>query len=107
MNSPVRWRISESDCHLPAWDRWYESGIDEPDPVFVFGIVVIDFKVFSMGPHVHEEDGAIQIGTRMFLGDHRFLDGVHAAYGGTVGMVAAINIPGAHALDPGDFFGFL
>ncbi len=43
----------------------------------------------------------------MLLGDHGLLDGVHAAYRGTVGVVATIHVPGTHALEPSDLLRFL
>ena len=80
-----------------------DAGPDEPHPVFVFGAVIVEFEVFAEGPHVHEEDGGIQRIRRVLLGDHRLLDGVHAADRGAVGVV--FHIPGAHALEPGDLLG--
>ena len=80
-----------------------DAGPDEPHPVFVFGAVIVEFEVFAEGPHVHEEDGGVQRIRGVLLGDHRLLDGVHAADRRTVGVV--FHIPGAHALEPGDLLG--
>ena len=43
----------------------------------------------------------------MLLGDHRFLDGVHAADTRAVLVVAVLAVPGSHALEPCDLFGLL
>ena len=43
----------------------------------------------------------------MLLGDHGFLDGVHAAHRRAVSIVAAVLIPRSHALQPGDLLGLL
>ena len=60
-----------------------------------------------MGAHVHVEDGALEVVSAVLFGDDRLLDGVHAADRGAIGIVAAVHVPGTHALKPGDFFGFL
>ena len=80
-------------------------GAQEADAVFLFGPPVIFFEVLAVGAHVHEEDGGIQGFVAVLLGDDRLLDGVHAADRGTVAVVAVVQIPGAHALEPGDLLG--
>ncbi len=60
-----------------------------------------------MGAHIHIEHGTIQIVAGVLFGDHRLLDGVHTANRGAVGIVTTVQIPGAHALKPGNFLGFL
>jgi hypothetical protein len=43
----------------------------------------------------------------MFLGNDRLLDGIHTADRGAIGIVATLEIAGAHALKPCDLFRFL
>jgi hypothetical protein len=85
-----------------------DPGAQEADPVFVLGPPVVLFEVLAVGAHVHEEDGGIQgVVFAMLLGDDRLLDGVHAADRGAVAVVAVVQVPGAHALEPGDLQGLL
>ncbi len=80
--------------------------LDKSDPVLVLGPEIIFFIILSEGADVHIEDGAIQIAVGMFLGNHGFLDRIHAADRRTVAVSAFIGVPGSDALKPGDFFGF-
>ena len=54
-------------------------GPDKANPVFFPGSVIVSLEFLSVGPHVHVENGAVQVAARMFLGDDRFFDGIHAA----------------------------
>ncbi len=71
------------------------------------GPVVVIFKTLAVGAHVHVEDGGLKSGVGMFHTDHRLLQGEHAAYRGAVGIAGPVDVPGAHALQPGDFLRFL
>ena len=82
-------------------------GADKANAVLFPGRVVVPFEVLSVGPHVHEEDGAVQIVSRMLLGDDGFFDGIHAADGRAVGMVTPVHVSGADALEPCDLLGLL
>ena len=85
-----------------------DPGAQEADAVFVFGPPVVLLEVLAVGAHVHEENGGVQrIVFAMLLGDDRLLDGVHAADRGAVAVVAVVQVPGAHALEPGDLQGLL
>ena len=77
---------------------------DESNAVFFAGVVVKTFKVFSRCADVHKKDRAVQVIADMLFGDDGFFDGIHAAYRGAIGVVAAIHVPGTHALEPGNFF---
>ena len=79
--------------------------LDESDPVLVLGPEIILFIILAEGTDVHIEDGAIQIAVGMFLGNHGFLDRIHAADRRAVAVSAFIGVPGADALKPGDLFG--
>jgi hypothetical protein len=57
------------------------------------GIVIVSFKILAMGPHIHKKDGAIQIGSSVLFCCHGLFDGVHAAYRGTVAVVAPVFVP--------------
>ena len=52
---------------------------DEANPMFVLGIVIIFFKIFAGGPHIHEKDSAIHIVICMLFGNDSLFDGIHAA----------------------------
>ncbi len=79
---------------------------DKANAMFVFGIIIIFFKILTVGPHVHVENGAVQIPAGVFLGNHGLLDGIHAADRRTIGIVTAVDVPGTDTLEPGDFLGF-
>jgi len=57
-----------------------------------------------VGAHVHIKHGAVQIIALVLLGNHRLLNGIHAADRGAIGIIAFVHVPGADALEPGDFF---
>ncbi len=90
------------------WDRidGMHPGADKPNTIFIPGLVEVQLVVFTKGPHVHVEDGCIQGIVAVFFGDDGFLDRIHTAYGRAVTVVTPVQIPGAHALEPGDFFRF-
>ena len=67
-----------------------DPAAQEPNALFLPGIVVKAFKLFAMGAHIHEEYGAIKVIAGVFFGNDRFLDRIHAADRGTVRMVAAV-----------------
>ena len=106
-NSPLR---EVADGHVIGARHRIDAvdpGAQEADAVFFFGPPVILLEVFAVGAHVHEEDGGVQGFLAVFLGDDRLLDGVHAADRGAVAVVAVVQVPGAHALEPGDLLGLL
>ena len=108
-NSPVSGEIADGHV-IGARHRinGVDPGAQEADAVFVLGPPVIFLEVLAVGPHVHEENGGVQrIFFTMLLGDDRLLDGVHAADRGAVAVVAVVQVPGAHALEPGDLQGLL
>ena len=80
-------------------------GADEPYPVFL-GAVVVLLEFFAVGAHVHVEDSGVQLLVGMLLGDDRLFDGVHAAHGRAVRIVAGVDIARADALQPGDLARF-
>jgi len=57
-----------------------DPAAQEPNALFLPGIVVKAFKLFAMGAHIHKENGTIKIITGMLFGDDRLLDRIHAAY---------------------------
>jgi len=65
-------------------------GTDEPNSHLFPGPVVIPLEVLSIGPHVHIEDRGIQVRPRVFFGDHRFLDGVHATNARAVTVASVV-----------------
>ncbi len=69
-----------------------DSGFYKPDTRAVLGPKIIFFIIFSKGADIHIEYGAIQLAAGVFLGDHGFLDGVHAANGRAVAVAAPIDI---------------
>lgn len=77
---------------------------DKPDALLIPCLVETGLKSLAMGAHVHVEDGTRQGGIMFFRNDG-LLDGVHAAHGRAVGIVALVDVPGAHALQPGDVTG--
>jgi len=82
------------------------AGRNKPDATF-FGIFVIPIKIFSLGTHVHVEYRTGERRVTMVFGHHRLFDGVHTTNRGTVSIVAAIDFPGSHTLQPGNFFRML
>ena len=91
---------------LPRWFNGGNPGSNESNPMFFPGLVVIPFEILPVGPHVHEENGAVQIVSGVFLGNDCLLDRVHAADRGAVPVVALIHVPGPDALEPGDLLRF-
>jgi len=75
-------------------------------PDFVPGAIVVTLEVLAVSAHVHKENGGIQRFFGMFLGNDRFLDGVHAAHAGTVSMSALLEVAGADTLEPCNLLGF-
>ena len=71
---------------------------DVADPIILLGPFDILVEVFSIGPHIHEEDGGLHLGG-MFFRDHRFLRGIHAADRRTVAL-PNVRIPRSDALNP-------
>jgi len=78
-----------------------DPAADEIDPGFL-GPVVILLEILAVGADIHVEDGGVQVAAGVLLGDDRFLDGVHAADGRTVAVVATVQIARTDALEPGD-----
>ena len=81
-----------------------DHGPDVADAVNLPGPLVIAVKTLALGPQVQEKDGGFHPGV-VFPGDHGLLGGLHAADRGAV-FPADAGIPGADALNPGDFLGF-
>ncbi len=79
---------------------------DEPDALLL-GPVVKSFEILAVGPDVHIKNGTFQVISGMLLCDNRFLDGIHAANRRAIGIVATVEIPGPHTLEPRHLFGFL
>ena len=84
-----------------------DTGLDESNSLFVFGPVEVFFIILAECPHVHVENGTIQIAVGMFFGNHGFLDGVHAADRRAVAIAAAVLVPGSDTLQPRYFLGLL
>ena len=82
-------------------------GLDKIDALFVSGPVIVFFVILAKCPHVHIEDNTVQVPVSVLLGNHGLFDRVHAAYRRTVTVAAAIAVPGSHALQPRNSFGFL
>ena len=82
-----------------------DPGAQKTHPELILRPPVVSFKLFAVGAHIHKEDSGVQGLFAMLLGDHRLLDGVHAAHRGTVTVVAVVQVPGAHALEPGNLLG--
>jgi hypothetical protein len=81
-----------------------DHGADEAHAVIDPGPLVVAVKALALGPKVDEENGGLHPGV-MLLGDDGLLGCIHAAYVRAV-FPADGSVPGAHALDPGDFLGF-
>ena len=82
-----------------------DPGAHETHPLLILGPVVVLLKVLAVGAHVHEEDGGVQFLGGVLLGDHRLLYGVHATHRRTIAVVAVVDVPAAHALEPSDLLG--
>ena len=74
---------------------------DEVHAVLAHGLVPVLLEAFAEGAHVHVENGGVDVVPAFFLGQDGFLEGEHAADGGTV-VPALAPVAGPHALDPGD-----
>ena len=83
-----------------------DPGLDKPDAFLVPGPYIIFLIILAKGPHIHIEDGAIQLVMGVFLCDHGLFYGIHAAYRRAVTISAQVGIPGPDTLQPCDFFGF-
>ena len=70
------------------------------DAVLLLGSLHVLVEVLAVGPHIHVEDGRLDL-SYMLPGDDRLLGGVHAADRGAVSPPTGC-IPRAHALDEGD-----
>ena len=73
---------------------------DISDAVLLLRPLYVLVEVLAVGPHIHVEDGRLDLG-HVLLGDDRLLGGVHAANRGAVPPPTG-RIPRAHALDEGD-----
>ncbi len=82
-------------------------GFDETDTLTLFGAQVVAFVILAKRPDVHIEDGTIQVARGVLFGNHGILDGIHAADRRAVAVAAAVGIPGADALEPGNLLRFL
>ncbi len=82
-----------------------DAGGDGPNvlhAVLVARPVDVAVELLAERPHVHAEDGDVEIlPAGVLQGDHGLLGGAHAADGGAV-AVAAGGVAAAHALDEGD-----
>ena len=79
------------------------TGTHKTDAQFL-GAIVILFELLPVSTHVHKEDGGLQVPFGVFLGDDRFLDGIHAADARAVPVVAVIQLARSHALKPSNPF---
>ena len=79
-----------------------DAAADKTHAVLVPGVVVAFLEPFAVGAQVHVKNVAVQFFRGMLLGDDGLFDGVHAADRRTVEMIAPVDVPGAHALEPGD-----
>ena len=84
-----------------------DPGPLKPHPPFIGGPDGVPVELLSEGAKVHVENGGVQGLFAVLLGDDRLFGRVHAAHGRAVGVVALVDVPGAHALEPGHFLGLL
>ena len=96
--------IPQAQIAVCAFLDGMDAAAHETHPLLL-GSHIGALEVLAIGAHVHEEDGRLQVVVGVLLGDHRLLDGVHAAHGRAVGVVAVVDVPAAHALQPGDLLG--
>src|SRR6056297_1808176 len=75
------------------------SRLDKFD-TFGFSVIVIFFKFFPMGSHIHVKDSFLNISFNMFSSDHGLLNSIHTADTRAVGVIIAIDVTGADALEP-------
>jgi len=75
--------------------------------MFFSGIIVVFLEILAIGPHIHEENGAIQIAGGVLLCNNGLFYGVHTADRRAVTVVAPVDVPGPHALEPRDSIGLL
>ena len=66
---------------------------DEAHPVFFLRVIIISLKILTVGAHVHEENGTLQIVACVFLCDDCLLNGIHTTDRRTVPMIALMKIP--------------
>jgi len=79
-------------------------GADITNSVFVLSPIDEAVEVLAVGADIHEENRRFQ-SLGVFLADDGLLGGIHTTHGRTP-TVAAGGVPGAHALDEGDFMRF-
>ena len=89
---------------FPVFIDGMHPGFDKTDRFPVPGPDIVFFVILAKGPDIHIKYGTVQISVRMFLCNHRLFDGIHAADRRAVSVAASVGIPGADALEPGDFF---
>ncbi len=81
-------------------------GSNKANSVLIFSPDIVFVKLLAMGSHVHEKYGRVQGAFTVLLGNHRLLVGIHAAHTRAITVIPLVDIPGPHALEPSDFFGF-
>ena len=84
-----------------------DTGAKEPHAMDLPGAVIVPLEILAESAHIHVENSGLQPIFGMLFGDDGLLYCIHAADRGAVAMVAVIDIPGAHALEPGDLLGLL
>ena len=97
----------QSILRFRVLDDGMDSGSHEADAVIVPGPIVIFLEILPERPHVHKEDGGVQIPGGMLLCDDRLFDGVHTANGGTITVIALVDVSRTRALNPCDALRFL
>ncbi len=81
-----------------------DPGADQPGPL-IFNLGGVFFEVLAGGAHVQVKQGHIQFRAEVLPGHDGLFQGGHAAEVGAIGLGPFADIPGADAMDPGDFFG--
>ena len=89
---------------VDLFDRM-NSCLYKPDAFLVSGAQVVFLVILAKGPDIHIEYGTVKIPVGVFLGDHGFLYGIHAADRRAVAVSATVGISGTDALEPGNFLG--